>query len=282
MNGKSKQIYESLFSNKLANEDLNYKIKPLNVIETERININTSNLILSKNGILKVSKNKQETERKIKNVNSSLANSLIDKGKDEKLLTKLSNMNINKQVIYNYANKTNTSKFNNTNSSLISNAEGLKEVKHLLRSPKKVILKPIKVTQTNEDKNAKINSKLFKFLNKETECLNKENLTKEILKNELPSNTARNSLLSSNVPKKITKSIYINDETFSDSTKLGSIESMYLTKNNNNPLNNIDNVEELHFIFLNIAKKNNSIKRKFDLTESDKKTVDYLDMEIDI
>lgn len=282
MNGKSKQIYESLFSNKLVNEDLNYKIKPLNVIETERININTSNLILSKNGILKVSKNKQETERKIKNVNSSLTNSLIDKGKDEKLLTKLSNMNINKQVIYNYANKTNTSKFNNTNSSLISNAEGLKEVKHLLRSPKKVILKPMKVTQTNEDKNAKINSKLFKFLNKESECLNKENLTKEILKNELPSNTARNSLLSSNVPKKITKSIYINDETFSDSTKLGSIESMYLTKNNNNPLNNIDNVEELHFIFLNIAKKNNSIKRKFDLTESDKKTVDYLDMEIDI
>jgi hypothetical protein len=98
----------------------------------------------------------------------------------------------------------------------------------------------------------------------------------------------RNSLQSSNKQisnpnKKITKSIYNNDETFADSTKLGSIESIYLNKNNNNVLlTHAETVEELHFIFVNIAKKNNFIKRKIDIVQNDKNTVDYLDMELDI
>lgn len=189
----------------------------------------------------------------------------------------------------------------------------LEKSKH---SPNKVLLKPIQ--EDSLSKTSKINTKLFKFLNKSSK-------KKEVLTNNCEiANSANNANNASNIsanvivkqneiasPALLSKRVSLKpinpsnaaetaerksvcfennkivqiDETFSDSTKLGSIESMYVTKNaGNNLLNrNIENPEELHFVLVSIFKKHKQLAYKFDKVEkvekSETKTVENLEEE---
>jgi hypothetical protein len=150
MNGQIKQTQSSLFSNRLVMDDIRtYKSNPTYIIETERISLNNCNSILNKKGILKFTANKHETERSIKLSNNNSIINTSSKEKEENIFNHLKKLSFNSKQVINLANKTIGSKFNLTNSSLLSNIE-IKDQKSINRSPNKIILKPLVAIKTNK------------------------------------------------------------------------------------------------------------------------------------